>query len=341
LKPGSKPPSGREMRAQPMPDPCEALSEKLDAMKEQRVNQTAHLILAEALGLEIAPHTSSRKERQQSDIHGEYVSKRPPVDFIVIEDLTRYRTTQGRTRQENSRLMQWCHRQISAKLKETCEAYGMVVLETPAAYSSKFCSRTGQPGFRAEHLTKSAFLESFYWKQALERAEKDPSAAASKGVLAIRDAFAALPDESKKTLLLPRPGGSVFLAAGSGSPQNADLNAAVNLGLRAIAAPDRFEIHSRVRSEWKKGTYTTRETRNRFGTKQVSITVDDVKAKDDEAPESLGARPNFFFVIGIQRPGFDRAAVAVEGLEKLPIHSARALWKTVNDRAWPRVRLMF
>ncbi len=344
LEPGKKPPSGREMRAQPMPDPCPALSDKLDAMKEQRVNQTAHLILAEALGLELKPHTSSKQERRARDIHGEYTSKRPPVDFIVIEDLARYRTTQGRTRQENSRLMQWCHRQISAKLKMLCEAYGITVLETPAAYSSKFCSLTGQPGFRAEELTKRAFAENFHWKQAVERAEKEvrekkallPS---TKGILALRDAFAQLPEGSKKTLLAPRPGGGVFVPIGNGTHQNADLNAAVNLGLRAIASPDQFAIHSRVRSEWVKGQYQSRETRNRFGYKAASIKLSELKTRDDgSAPESLDARPNFFFLTCGPSPNFDRAEIDAEGLETRRLHSARALWKMVNDQCWQRTR---
>jgi IS605 OrfB family transposase len=343
LKCGTKPPSGREMRAQPMPDPCKELSEKLEAMKEQRVNQTAHLILAEALGLELKPHTTSRDERQKQDIHGEYQIKRSPVDFIVIEDLARYRTTQGRTRQENSRLMQWCHRQISAKLKMLCEAYGITVLETPAAYSSRFCSLTGQPGFRAEELTKKAFAESFYWRQAMVKAEKDVAekkalSVSIRGILALRDEFATLPEGSKKTLLAPRPGGGVFVPIGEGIVQNADLNAAVNLGLRAIAAPDRFHIHSRVRSEWVKGQYLTRETRNRFGMKQLAITVAEIEASDDEsAPGALEAKPNFFFVAGNSpSPMFDSASLGAYPGMNVRLFSGRAVWKMVNDLAWLR-----
>ncbi|MFZ9936244.1 MAG: type V CRISPR-associated protein Cas12b [Luteolibacter sp.] len=342
LEPGTKPPSGREMRAQPLPDPCKELSDKLEAMKEQRVNQTAHLILAEALGLELKPHDTTRVERQKIDLHGEYIRKRPPVDFIVIEDLARYRTTQGRTRQENSRLMQWCHRQISAKLKELCEAYGIAVLETPAAYSSRFCSLTGQPGFRAEHLTKRSFAESFYWRHAVERAEREAEgkktlSISSQGILKLRDRLAALPDGSKETLLAPRPGGGIFVPAGDGIIQNADLNAAVNLGLRAIAAPDQFGIHSRVRSEWREGSYRTRETRNRFGPKPVPIQVGDLKLRDDgSAPEALDAKPNFFLVAGVLDPGFDRAELNHAAFFGARLFSARALWKTVNDKSWTR-----
>ena len=337
LRPGEKPPSGREMRSQPLPDPCPALSAKLEAMKEQRVNQTAHMILAEALGLELRAPATERAERKRRDLHGEYVSKRPPVDFIVIEDLARYRTTQGRTRQENSRLMQWCHRQISAKLKMLCEAYGLVVVETPAAYSSRFCSLTGQPGFRAQELTRDAFFREYYWKQAVGRAEKNPDAASARAVLAIKKTFEDLPEGSKKTLLLPRQGGSVFVPSGSGNRQNADLNAAVNLAFRAIAAPNQFDIHTRVRSEWKSGSYQTRETRNRFGPKPIQISVSNLKMKeDDSAPDSLESKPNFFFVAGPIDPGFDIAELDFLEKPELPCHSGRSLWKRVNDTAWER-----
>ncbi len=331
------PPSGREMRSHPLPDPCRELSAKLEAMKEQRVNQTAHWILAEAIGLELRESTRPKEEKRKLDLHGEYVRKRPPVDFIVVEDLIRYRTTQGRTRQENSRLMQWCHRQVTAKLKMLCEAYGLVVVETPAAYSSRFCSRTGQPGFRAEHVTKRAFEKVFHWRQAVQRAEKDPDAAASKVVLAARDTFSKLPGKSKKSLLLPRPGGGVFVPSGEGSVQNADLNAAVNLALRAIASPDRFDIHTRIRSEWVKDAYQTRETRNRFGPKPVGITVTRLQPKaDGSAPEALEARPNFFFIIGGLKPGFDQAALDSGAAKNLCVHSGRSLWKAVNDGCWSR-----
>jgi hypothetical protein len=340
LKPGQTPPTGREMRAQPLPDPCPTLSDKLDAMKEQRVDQTAHAILAEALGLELKPHEIDDAERRRRDIHGEYASKRAPVDFIVVEDLMRYRTTQGRTREENSRLMQWCHRQITAKLKMLCESYGIVVLETPAAYSSRFCSRSGQPGFRAEELTKGAFEQSFQWRQALARAEQDSSSANAAAILRVRDAFAALPQGAKRTLLLPRPGGGVFVPLGADSVQNADLNAAVNLGLRAIAAPNQFDIHSRVRSEWKTGRYITRETRNRFGSKPLEIVIENLaKADEESAPSALEARPNFFFCPvrhEADLPKFDSAKLIPPIPGSPPLFSARALWKTVNQHAWDR-----
>ncbi len=198
---GDPPPRGRD---DSIPDPCPAVLAKLDGLKEQRRNQTAHMILADALGLALATPKSAikdankafhealkrgdsplaiqdlkaalsrlRKEAEEQDLHGEYVKVndkggvaadddawRGVVDFIVIEDLGRYKTSQGRAPRENSRLMKWCHRAIRDKLKEMCEPFGIPLVETPAAYSSRFCSRTGVAGFRASELSPPMLNES-------------------------------------------------------------------------------------------------------------------------------------------------------------------------------------
>ena len=164
---GSKPPIRRD---ESVPDPCPDLLDKLDHLKEQRINQTAHLILAEALGLRLAPPPSNKQAlRQEKDQHGVYEKICDdkgdwigPVDFIVIEDLSRYRASQGRAPRENSRLMKWSHRAVRDKLKQLCEVFGLPVLETPAAYSSRFCSRSGVPGFRAEDVA-AGFTQSGHW----------------------------------------------------------------------------------------------------------------------------------------------------------------------------------
>ncbi len=164
----------------------------------------------------------------------------------------------------------------------------------------------------------------------------------SSELIALADAFATLPDGSKKTYLVPRTGGGAFVPSGSGATQSADLNAAVNLALRATAAPNVLDIHVRVRSEWKGSGYVTRETRNRFGSKPVEIEMATAKeGSDGEAPEALDTRPKFFFVVGADgkefSPGFDRAEVQHEGALTYRCHSGRALWITVNDGAWRRV----
>ncbi|MDD2675966.1 MAG: type V CRISPR-associated protein Cas12b, partial [Methylacidiphilaceae bacterium] len=67
---GAKPPIRRDEK---VPDPCPDLLEKLDQIKEQRVNQTAHMILAEALGVRLtAPPSNKADLRAKWDQHGIY-----------------------------------------------------------------------------------------------------------------------------------------------------------------------------------------------------------------------------------------------------------------------------
>ncbi len=116
---GERPPTASEMRNAPIPDPCPDLLRKMENLREQRVNQTAHQILAEALGVRLRVPDLTPTSRRKADIHGEYerIPGRTPVDFIVLEDISRYLTNQGRAKSENSRLMKWCHRQVTAKIK--------------------------------------------------------------------------------------------------------------------------------------------------------------------------------------------------------------------------------
>ena len=51
--PGEKPLLGRATRGEEWPDPCPEVLEKLDRAKKQRIDQTAHMILAEALGVRL------------------------------------------------------------------------------------------------------------------------------------------------------------------------------------------------------------------------------------------------------------------------------------------------
>ncbi len=338
---GDAPPRGRD---DSIPDPCPTVLAKLDDIKEQRRNQTANMILAEALGLGLDTPKSDikaakkafldaikngeppvqikelkttlailRRKAEAQDLHGEYTKLndrgnpaaddqnwRGVVDFIVIEDLSRYKTTQGRAPRENSRLMKWCHRAIRDKLKEMCEPFGIPLIETPAAYSSRFCSRTGVAGFRASELSPAMLNESKWrWrirkrddgkeetKEQRQRREQWESLYAE--VSRINDGRDGAEGNEYRTLLVHDAGGSVFIpisnldaryvrpAKDKANPKkprpiiqylpvrleesqmhlprliHADINAAVNLALRAVADPRVWSIHSRLRSEREAG----------------------------------------------------------------------------------------
>jgi hypothetical protein len=326
-----------------IPDPCPAILAKLDSIKEQRRNQTAHMILTEALGLRLREPAELTTEAEwelaeAKDQHGEYekadfkgcpiLTDKPNdwrgiIDFIVIEDLSRYRTTQGRAPRENSRLMKWCHRAIRDKLKEMCQPFGIPLVETPAAYSSRFCSRSGVAGFRATELSPSMLNESKWrWrakkhddgkeetKEQRERREKWEAVFADvRNINEGRDGITK--GKKYRTLLVPDAGGSVFIpisalnehyqrpAKDSSKPKlarpmvqyvqvnlemnqckfprliHADINAAVNLGLRAVANPKVWSIHSRLRSEREVGSPIAAKTKKAKRGKKGAPTVNE------------------------------------------------------------------
>jgi hypothetical protein len=329
---GAPPKSGRELRDDPVPDCCPDILAKLDRIKEQRVNQTAHLIVAQALGVRLRAHQVPKIERMERDLHGEYeiMPDRKPVDFIVLEDLSKYLISQARGPGENVRLMKWCHRQVTAKVKELCEPFGIPVLETPAAYSSKFCSRTGVAGFRAVEVTFRDRL-SFPWSKRLE-----------ENLVEVAELFkwlgiANVGRENKppRCLLAPLSLGPLFVPLQSEAPIiQADINAAINLGLRALAAPNAHEIHVRIRSEVKDGQFHVRagskREKARWGNKPPAIELLDANQRDALARE--GGHPNFFVDSG-RVATFDKAEV--KGL-LLPVASGRGMWKSVRDAEWKR-----
>ena len=378
-EPGQPANLGRSKRGIELPDPCPELLDRLDALKEQRVNQTAHMILAQALGVRLRAHTDDAAARAARDIHGEYepIPGRKPVDFLVLENLDRYLASQGRSRGENSKLMKWSHRAILGKLKQLCEPYGLRVLETPAAYSSRFCSLTGVAGFRAVELTPESAKE-FRWKKHLdrladpERAKKlsDDERAESQRVqrlfaelermnTAIRKANPARP--KWRALLAPVAGGPMFIPASemewfdrknpkSGKMEGvwgfkpvgdcrpvvaqADINAAINLGLRAIAAPDTSDIHLRIRAKRDGETFVVRadnkREKARWGDKPVKI---DILKESDRKKLLTDAHLNFFADVG-DVAEYDRAEIV--GGKRFA--SGRGIWGTIKGSKWQEGR---
>jgi hypothetical protein len=352
--PGQPAKLGRSKRGIELPDPCPELLDRLDNLKEQRVNQTAHLILAQALGVRLRPHTNDHVARRKRDMHGEYEKFREPVDFIVIENLKYYEMTQGRSRRENVKLMKWCRRHLRDKLIQLSQkAYGLRVLEEWPADTSKFCSLTGVAGFRAVELTPDD-RQDFRWRKHLERLADPERAkklsreerAESQHVKAFfdaldhlnRDLLANCPARPKwRTLLAPVAGGPLFVPM-RGKVQQADINAAINLGLRAIAAPDNPAIHLRIRSERKGEKLLVRaenlREKARWGATAHEIVIPDATSRAALLTE---AHPNFFADIG-RVANFDRAEIDGEH----GFASGRGLWGTIknNQKDWLRVNTL-
>ncbi|MDP2136266.1 MAG: type V CRISPR-associated protein Cas12b [Candidatus Didemnitutus sp.] len=342
-----------------VPDPCPDLLEKLDRLKTQRVNQTAHLILAQALGVRLrAPGSDKAQLRAERDQHGQYEKFRTPADFIVIEDLARYRASQGRAPRENSRLMKWCHRAIRAKLRELCEPFGIPVVETVAAWSSRFCARSGVPGFRAKEIT-AGFTQQGQW--AWLAGKKDQHGKPTEEALYLHDLDEKLTKAQqtlehtwaeskrpgpypKRTLLVPVAGGPVFIPLCDQIPDpdhpklqpavvQSDINAAINLALRAVADPRLWSIHPRLRTQREgKDSLFAKEKRKYGARKAPAITP----VGETKLPEDTGRVPNFFFDRSRQI-GWGHAEVSDPlGSQSVRVVLGVAMWKTVREAQWER-----
>lgn len=343
--PGTPAKFGRADEGRASGEPCSDLLKKIDNIKEQRVNQTAHLILAQALGVKLAPHSLDAATRRDGDHHGEYakITGREPVDLVVIENLDRYLTSQGRSPSENSRLMKWSHRAIRDKVKMLIEEpFGIPVLEVPASYSSRFCAVTSEPGSRCE---ERAFLDDYLKEMLNRRANTAPPAHQSDmrpwhnkllgqfEKLAEINAKRSADGKPPKTLLLPKTGGPLFLGAIESPVVQSDMNAAINLGFRAVAAPEALHLLHRVRSQTDGQEITTvaKNARERaaYGKKGASISMKGTRSS------KLSKSANFFHdVKGIAR--FDRGEITIAGTT-IAVASSIGIWHAVNESILPRI----
>lgn len=251
--PCEKVPFGRDLKDTKVIDPCPEILEKLENMKEQRVNLVAHEIVAQALGVRLKKSKNQQNQGGRDVWHGEYerIPNRVPVDFVVMENLKGYQTNIDRTPYENSTLMRWSHRQITAKVVQLLqEVFGIPVLFTHASYTSRFDSMYSSPGFRPELITPKALLN-----MGMSTSENEK--ALSKVYETLYKQLQNSPYKAKISLIKPhhKNGGEMFLSECCGKLilRNADVNAATNIVWRGIAAPEAIHLLHRVRMEKQKG----------------------------------------------------------------------------------------
>jgi IS605 OrfB family transposase len=226
----------------------QSVLETMERMRDQRVKQLASRIVEAALGIGVEQPNNDRKDpkRPRERIQG---ARFAPCHAVVIENLTNYRPEETRTRRENRQLMSWSSGKVRDYLTEACQLNGLHLREVSAAYTSRQDSRTGAPGVRCVDVPVTEFLESPFWKREVGRAEKKGHGNGDERdryIVELRDLAEETrkvnPASLPKTFRIPIKGGDIFVSADRSSPAanglQADLNAAANIGLKALLDPD-------------------------------------------------------------------------------------------------------
>lgn len=212
----------------------------LENMREQRVKQLASRIVEAALGVGRVKIPKKSKDPKR---HYERVDA--PCHVVVIENLTKYRPEETRNRRENRQLMTWCSGKVKKYLSESCSLHGLSLWEVSPRYTSRQDSRTGSPGIRCEEVSVEKFFKTPFRQREVARAEekdsKNKASAYEQYLIELKERWKSRSEETA-LLRIPRKGGEIFVSANSNSPASkglqADLNAAANIGLKAITDPD-------------------------------------------------------------------------------------------------------
>ncbi|NDY42909.1 type V CRISPR-associated protein Cas12b [Dissulfurirhabdus thermomarina] len=216
----------------------------LEKLREQRVKQLASRIVEAALGVGRMKRPRGGKDPKRPDVRVD-----EPCHAVVIEDLTHYRPEETRTRRENRQLMAWSSSKVKKYLAEACELHGLHLREIPAAYTSRQDSRTGAPGIRCQDVPVKEFMRSPFWRRQVKLAEekraKNKGGAYEHYLCYLNAEWIDKTNadwEKAGVVRVPLRGGEIFISADSNSPAakgiQADLNAAANIGLKALLDPD-------------------------------------------------------------------------------------------------------
>ncbi|WZX99202.1 type V CRISPR-associated protein Cas12b [Bacillus sp. FSL W7-1360] len=190
--------------------------EHIQHLKEDRLKKLAHELVMTALGYKY--QSIGNQEKQ-------WIATYPSCQVILFEDLSQYRFKTDRPKKENSRLMQWAHREIPRVVSMKGEMYGLQVGDVYSAFTSRFHAKTGAPGIRCRSLTK----------KDIKRLHEDPTLLnrwCGEGFLSEKEV-----PWLREGDLVPDKGGEVFVTLKAPdshelSEIHADLNAAQNLQKR-------------------------------------------------------------------------------------------------------------
>lgn len=254
-------------------------TEHLDNLREHRAKLIAHADVAQAIGFEqdlrrglwrycdesgqLLWHRPERghwyREQggrlvqcQPSGTVGDADARHPhpaykSAHILVYEDLTRYRMSSDRPKNENAGLARWSHRRILAFAQHIGGLFGVPVAAVDARFSSRYCSHCGAPGCRAVRFDPVWLSQS--WLQRIRKDTRDRSTASTNMRKVAADVEEKLKNnphafdrEGHRPWVL-RDGGTHFVCANTkcsvhSTPIDADENAAGNVGLRFLRGID-------------------------------------------------------------------------------------------------------
>lgn len=149
------------------------LLDHLDGIKKDRIKTGSDLIVQAARGL-------------VRDETGGWARRHDPCQFILFEDLSRYRMRTDRPRRENRQLMKWSHREMRHETEMQAEIYGIRVVDTGAAFSSRYHAVSGASGVRASTITKRDLGDAFMMERIAEENPGVDVTALKPGDLVVR-----------------------------------------------------------------------------------------------------------------------------------------------------------
>lgn len=220
--------------------------DRIERLKDNRIKQLASRIVEAAHGIGIERHSASGRDipRPCERINDPRFA---PCHAVVIEDLEHYRPEETKTRRENRQTMDWKSAEARKRLADHCQLYGLHLRDVNPQYTSRQDSRTGAPGMRCVEVEIGKYLSAPLWRKQIAQAKRksDEKKADARDKLLL-DIFARYENASgamlKQRVLVPLKGGDLFVSADPNSAAargiQADLNAAANIGLRALMDPD-------------------------------------------------------------------------------------------------------
>ena len=252
MRPRPDKPRGAPEKGETNAGVAQSILDAMKRMREQRVKQLASRIVEAALGVGIERCRSAGRDlpRPRERIDNPRFA---PCHAVVIENLKHYRPDELQTRWENRQLMNWSSRKVEKYLSEACQLHGLLLREVQAGYTSRQDSRTGAPGVRCADVPVHEFKTAPWWHKQVDAAkkkkeEKNGGSARDKYLLDLIKLDEAT-WKTQRPLRIPVNGGELFVSASPchcckredrkvAPALQADLNAAANIGLKALLDPD-------------------------------------------------------------------------------------------------------